>query len=42
MLRKILSHFLLIHFLVLLGGFALLGFILTENSWLLLGRNNFV
>ena len=37
MLRKVLSHFLLIHFFIFLGGFALLGFILTENSWLLLG-----
>lgn len=37
MLRKVLSNFWFIHFLVILGGFALLGFAVSENNYLLLG-----
>jgi len=36
-LRSILKNFLFIHFLVLLAFFALWGYILTSNPYILLG-----
>ena len=36
-MRKVLANSLFIHFLVALGIFALLGYIATDNKYLLLG-----